>query len=79
MKLMVALICLSLTACAPWLVDKPQRVAEARVAVCKKTGSRITRPCESTGQITSREWDDVRSGAAKPAPATIVERRGRKR
>lgn len=79
MKVILALVCLSLTACAPWLVDKPQQVAESRVTVCKKTGSRITRPCDSTGSIGQQEWDNVKANASKPPPPTIAERRGRKR
>jgi hypothetical protein len=79
MKLIVALISISLTACAPWLVEKPQQVADSRVTVCKKTGSRITRPCDSTGSIGQQEWDNVKASAAKPPQPTIAERRGRKR
>jgi hypothetical protein len=78
MKVIVALMSLSFAACAPWLVDKPQHVADSRVSVCKKTGSRITRPCESAGSISQQEWDSVKANAAKPPPPTISERRGRK-
>jgi hypothetical protein len=79
MRFTVALICLSLAGCAPWAVHKPQQVADTRVEVCKKTGSRITRPCESTGSITQDQWDDVKATVKKPPPATISERRGRPR
>jgi hypothetical protein len=77
MKVLVVLLSLSFTACAPWLVDKPQQAADSRVSVCKKTGSRITRACDSAGSISQQEWDNVKT-SAKPPPPTISERRGRK-
>ena len=79
MRFTVALVCLSLAACAPWVIDKPQQVADDRVQVCKKTGSRISRPCESTGSITQEQWDDVKATVTKPPPATISESRRRPR